>query len=97
MTKFAMPWWNLLTTLNRKLTPGREAGGYADNINCLETGILAVLWYHILHRFHGSSPILQSTEQDLNSAVAIYESLVDFIRKLRTRLEEFESKVKGTE
>ncbi|CAB3989665.1 zinc finger MYM-type 1-like [Paramuricea clavata] len=48
-------------------------------MNQLETGILAALWHHILHRFHANSQALQSADQDLNSAVAIYESLMDFI------------------
>ena len=72
----------------------QEACGLAAYMNRLETGILAALWYHILHRFHGSSQVLQSADQDLNTAVAIYESLVDFIRKLRTRFDEFEAKGK---
>ncbi|XP_028404014.1 uncharacterized protein LOC114526629 [Dendronephthya gigantea] len=80
--------------MEQKAATREEARGYVDIMNRLETGILAVLWYHILHRFHGSSQVLQSAEQDLNSAVAIYESLADFIRKLRTRFEEFERKGK---
>ena len=57
-------------------------------MNRLETGMLAVLWYHILHRFHGSSQILQSAEQDLNSAVEIYllwilSETADQIRRVR--------------
>ena len=48
----------------------------------------------ILHRFHGSSQVLQSADQDLNTAVAIYEFLIEFIGKLRTRFEEFEAKGK---
>ena len=46
----------------------------------------------ILHRFHGSSQVLQSADQDLNTAVAIYESLIEFIGKLRIRFEEFEAR-----
>ncbi|KAJ8042034.1 hypothetical protein HOLleu_12999 [Holothuria leucospilota] len=63
-------------------------------MNRLETGILTVLWHHILHRIHGSSQVLQSSSQDLNTAVAIYQSLLEFIRKMRTRFEEFEAKGK---
>ena len=48
----------------------------------------------ILHRFHGSSQVLQSADQDLNTAVAIYEFLIEFIGKLRIRFEEFEAKGK---
>ena len=79
---------------NQKADGREEARSLAAYMNRLETGIFAVLWYHVLHRFHGSSQVLQSAEQDLNAAVAIYESLVDFIRKLQTRFEEFETKGK---
>jgi hypothetical protein len=48
-----------------------------------------------LHRFHSSSQALQSTKQDLDSAVAIYKSLLEFIRNVRTRFEEFETKGKA--
>ena len=67
-----------------------EARGLAAKMNQLETGILATLWHHILHRFHANTQALQSANQDLNSAVAIYESLIDFIGKQRARFEEFE-------
>ena len=66
-----------------------EAGGLAAYMNRLESGILSVLWHHILHRFHASSQVLQSADQDLNSAVQIYESLVKFI------LTSFESDLKN--
>ena len=48
----------------------------------------------ILHRFHGSSQVLQSADEDFNTAVAIYEFLVEFIGYLTTRFEEFEAKGK---
>ena len=71
-----------------------EARGLAAKMNQLETGILATLWHHILHHFHANSQALQSADQDLNSAVAIYESLIDFIGKQRERFEEFEAEGK---
>ena len=71
-----------------------EARGLATKMNQLETGILAALLHHILHRFHANSQALQSADQDLNSAVAIYESLMDFIGKQRARFEEFEAEGK---
>jgi hypothetical protein len=66
-----------------------EARGLALKMNQLETGILAALWHHILHRFHANSQALQSADQDLNSAVAIYESLMDFIGTQRAKSQEF--------
>ena len=63
-------------------------------MNQLETGILATLWHHILLCFHANSQALQSADQDPNSAVAIYELLIDFIGKQRARFEEFEAEGK---
>ena len=71
-----------------------EARGLATKMNQLETWILGALWHHILHRFHANSQALQSADQDLNSAVAIYESLMDFIGKQRARFEKFEAEGK---
>ncbi|CAB4006330.1 Hypothetical predicted protein [Paramuricea clavata] len=78
----------------KKAETREEARGLATKMNQLETGILAALWHHILHRFHANSQALQSADQDLNSAVAIYESLMDFIGKQRARFEEFEAEGK---
>ena len=72
----------------------QESRGLAAKMNQHKTGILATLWHHILHRFHVNSQALQSADQDLNSAVAIYESLVDFIGKQHARFEEFEAEGK---
>ncbi|XP_046856081.1 uncharacterized protein LOC124449178 [Xenia sp. Carnegie-2017] len=41
-----------------------------------------------------TSQILQLADQDLNTAVALYESLIEFVLSLRTRFEEFEAKGK---
>ncbi|XP_028404108.1 uncharacterized protein LOC114526788 [Dendronephthya gigantea] len=71
-----------------------EAGSISSDMDRLEIGILAALWHQILERFHRTSQILQSADQDLNTAVALYESLIDFVHSLRTRFEEFEAKGK---
>ena len=63
-------------------------------MNYLETGMLTVVWHHILNRFHASSQVLQSSYQDLNTAGAIYESMIEFIRKLRTMFQEFDAEEK---
>ena len=49
--------------VEQKADAREEAGSNSDKMNRLETGILAVLWYHILHRFQGCSKILQAAEQ----------------------------------
>lgn len=74
----------LADDVEQKADAREEASGYVDNMNRLETGILAVLWYHILHRFHGSSQILQSAEQDLNSvSCGFYPKAADQILRVR--------------
>ena len=43
----------------------------------LETDILTLVWHRILKRFNSNRQLLQSADQDINSAAAIYESLED--------------------
>ncbi|XP_046864356.1 uncharacterized protein LOC124458372 [Xenia sp. Carnegie-2017] len=71
-----------------------EANSLASDMAQLEIGILAALWHQILQRFQRTSQILQLADQDLNTAVALYESLIEFVLSLRTRFEEFEAKGK---
>ena len=68
-----------------------EAGNLVSDMERLEIGILAALWHKILQRFHTTSQALQSSDQDLNTAVALYESLIEFVHSLRTRFEGFEA------
>ena len=49
----------------------------------LETGVLTVLWNQVLQQFQLCSASLQSADQDLNTACAIYQSLIVFVQKLR--------------
>ena len=72
-----------------------EAGILVSDMDRLEIGILAALWHQILQRFHRSSQALQSADQDLNSAVALFELLIEFVQSLCTRFEEFEAKGKN--
>jgi hypothetical protein len=78
--------------VDQKAEGRQEACGLAAYMNRLETGILAALWNSILHSVHGCSQALQSSNQDLNTAVAIYESLIEYVEKLRIRFEEFKTK-----
>jgi hypothetical protein len=71
-----------------------EAGNLVSDMERLEIGILAALWHKILQRFHTTSQALQSSDQDLNTAVALYESLIEFVHLLRTRFEGFEAEGK---
>ncbi len=71
-----------------------EAGNLVSDMERLEIGILTALWHKILQRFHTTSQALQSSDQDLNTAVALYESLIEFVHLLRTRFEGFEAEGK---
>ena len=71
-----------------------EAGILASDMDRLEIRILAALWHQILQHFHRTSQALQSANQDLNSTIALFESLIEFVQSLRTRFEEFEAKGK---
>ena len=84
----------IVEDVEQKADTRQEARGLSSYMNHLETGILTVVWHHILNRLHASSQVLQSSYQDLNTAVAIYESLIEFTRKLRTMFEEFEAEGK---
>ena len=84
----------LADNTEQKAVTRQEARGLADYMNRLETGILAAVWNRILDRFHNCSLALQSADQDLNTAVGIYESLIVFTGSLRVRFDEFEAQGK---
>ena len=65
----------IVEDVEQKADTRQEARRLSSYMNHLETGILAIVWHHILNRFHASSQVLQSSYQDLNTVVAIYESL----------------------
>ena len=71
----------LADDVDQKADVREEASGYADNMNRLETGILAVLWYHIL--IHGSSQILQRNRR-YDDPEAAREQLQTPVNKFRT-------------
>jgi hypothetical protein len=60
-----------------KVDTRKEALNHASNMDRLETGILTLVWHRILKHFNSNSQLLQSADQDINSAAAIYESLED--------------------
>ena len=84
----------LADNTEQKAVTRQEARGLADYMNRLETGMLAAVWNRILDRFHNCSLALQSADQDLNTAVGIYESLIVFTGSLRVRFDEFEAQGK---
>ena len=69
----------------------KEALNHASN---METGILTLVWHRILKRFNSNSQLLQSADQDINSAAAIYESLEEYGKNMRPKFEQLEAEGK---
>ena len=69
----------------------KEALNHASN---METGILTLVWHRILKRFNSNSQLLQSADQDINSAAAIYESLEEYVKNMRPKFEQLEAEGK---
>ncbi|CAB4013453.1 zinc finger MYM-type 1-like [Paramuricea clavata] len=72
----------------------KEALNHASNMDHLETGILTLVCHHVLKRFNSNSQLLQSADQDINSAAAIYESLEEYVKNMRPKFEQLEAEGK---
>lgn len=66
------------------------ARGLLRKMTTLDTGIFTSFWNSVLNRFNASSKTLQTPHLNLNSAVAVLKSLVDFVQKLREEFDIFE-------
>ena len=73
----------------------QQARGLSIVMDKLETGILLVLWDKVLERFQMTSALLQSADQDLNTACSLYESLIGFVQNLRSTFTDIEQKAKN--
>ena len=60
-------------------------------MNLIETGILLVFWNNILERFQATQASVQAKQQSLSVASALCASLLEFLRNLRVKFDEFES------
>ena len=72
----------------------QQARGLLVTMKTLETGLMIILWDQILERFQKTSVSLQSSDQDLNSACALYESLQGYVEALRPTFMAFEDQAK---
>ena len=70
----------------------QEAIGLQKKIDQLENCILLELWETVRERFHKMSMKLQSADLDLNEAVALLESLMNYTTTLRDSIDDFEEK-----
>jgi hypothetical protein len=66
------------------------ARGLHAQMDRLETGIFAEFWNIILERFNRSSQTLQATNLNLNSAVGVLQSILEFVHLQRSRFDDFE-------
>jgi len=76
-----------------------KAEGLVAIMRRLETPILAVSWDRLVRRAHKTNIVLQRTDMDLNTATALLESLVEFLRETREKysdMEEHGIKLEGT-
>ena len=73
----------------------QQARGLSIVIDKLETGILLVLWDKVLEQFQMTSALLQSANQDLNTACSLYESLIGFVQNLQSTFTDIEQKAKN--
>lgn len=79
---------------NYKAESRQQAKGMLKTIKKLETGIMIALWDQILQRFQSTSASLQSSDQDLNTSCALYESLHRYVATLRSSFIDFENRGK---
>lgn len=69
-----------------------EASGLLKGLKKLETVILLEVWDEVLERFQSASIQLQKSGISLNTAVTLLESLLQFVKDLRSQFDEFEAK-----
>lgn len=60
-----------------------KANSLATALTLLETAVMCQIWNRILARFCASSKLLQASNIDLKTAVAVFQSLEVFITELR--------------
>ena len=70
----------------------QEAIGLQKKMDKLEKCILLELWETVLERFHKASMKLQSADLDLNEAVTLLKSLMNYTTTLRDSFDDFEEK-----
>ena len=75
---------------NHQLNVSLEAEGLLRKMGSLEFGILTEFWSSVLRRVNETSRSLQSPQLDLNNAIPLLRSLVDFLVSFRDRFSEFE-------
>ncbi|XP_068203911.1 zinc finger MYM-type protein 1-like [Palaemon carinicauda] len=78
--------------LNQPAETRAEASGLLKGLKKLETVILLEVWDTVLEIFQSASIQLQKPGISLNTAVTLLESLLQFVKDLRSQFDDFEEK-----
>jgi len=81
--------------VNQKVDTRYEAKAILKQLSKLETVLLADFWAVILERFNQVSKSLQHETLELQSAIKLLTSLLEFLMSLRNQFEVFENKAKN--
>ena len=83
---------------DRSQTPATrsDSGSLASQMDKVEIALLTVIWNALLERFNRTNKTLQSSTVDLGTVVMLYDSLIEFLHKLRDTVvfDDFESAAK---
>ncbi|XP_008185930.1 zinc finger MYM-type protein 1-like [Acyrthosiphon pisum] len=80
----------LVDSDNEKPLTRSEASGLLRNMKKLETAFMTSLWCDILQAFNNVSKKLQSIKIDLSCVVGLYNTLIEYIKRLRTMFNTYE-------
>ena len=91
---------NALCHLHSDVTEKGDTRLHANNIfqkmEKLEFVFMLHFWTSVLGRFHKVSKAIQKSELTLSTCVQLYNSLLDFLREIRDRFDEFDQQAKAT-
>ena len=85
---------DISNNMDQKAECRNKAYGLVSTMNKLETGIMTITWNGILERLQATSASLQSSDQDLNTGYALYESLYGYIQAMRSTFSDIEARAK---
>ncbi|GBP45140.1 hypothetical protein EVAR_95791_1 [Eumeta japonica] len=85
---------DIFNNVDQKAEFRNKAYGLVSTMNKLETGIMTITWNGILERLQVTSASLQSSDQDLNTGYALYESLYGYVQAMRSTFSDIEVRAK---
>ncbi|GBP58944.1 Zinc finger MYM-type protein 1 [Eumeta japonica] len=85
---------DIFNNVDQKAECRNKAYGLVSTMNKLETGIMTITWNGILERLQATSASLQSSDQDLNTGYALYESLYGYVQAMRSTFSDIEARAK---